>query len=290
MRNANTHCDSIYIVGFPPDSKSRNTESESSKTVSKDPTFDRIRPRDWTQIVPQLLPEAEVFEFVPFQERENLQEQASEETEAAAPSRQQRKSSIRSAADLDTEARLLLDCIKDGPKNRRVLLAGYGLGGLAIKQAIVIANRNPRYYDAASLIEQLVFVATPHIAPNLDVWEDIAGKSLDAAEVMIRGRKTQILTDLATSIQRSSFIFHCFASRYDVKNLPYGVPAKQDDLVDGSSESDISSFLLYADELQSPLKGSGKISEYDLRGYLSTPKLLNVNSNLPPCVLCQNLN
>ncbi|KAF3056934.1 Serine/threonine-protein phosphatase 6 regulatory ankyrin repeat subunit B [Trichoderma lentiforme] len=254
----------IYIVGFPPDGKSRKPESASSEAVLKDPTFDRIRPKDWTQIVPQLIPEAEVFEFVPFQERENLQEQASEETEA--PSQQQRKNSIRSAADLDTEARLLLDCIKDGPKKRRVLLAGCGLGGLVIKQAIVIANRNPRYYDAASLIEQLVFVSTPHIAPNLDVWEDIAGKSLDAAEVMIRGRKTQILTDLATSIQRSSFIFHCFASRYDVKNLPYGATTKQDDLMDGSSESNISSFLLYADEVQSQLNNSGKISEYDLRG------------------------
>ncbi|OPB40882.1 hypothetical protein A0O28_0009630 [Trichoderma guizhouense] len=267
----------IYIVGFPSDGKSRKTESASSETVSKDPTFDRIRPRDWTQIVPQLIPEAEVFEFVPFQERENLQEQASEETEAAAPSQQQRKNSIRSAADLDTEARLLLDCIKDGSKKRRVLLAGCGLGGLVIKQAIVIANRNPRYYDAA-LIEQLVFVATPHIAPNLDVWEDIVGKSLDAAEVMIHGRKTQILTDLATSIQRSSFIFHCFASRYEVKNLPYGATTVQHDLLDGSSESDINSFLLYADEVQSQLNKSGKISEYDLRSYLSTPKLLNLNS------------
>ncbi|KAL6809562.1 ankyrin repeat-containing domain protein [Trichoderma sp. SZMC 28015] len=267
----------IYLVGFPPDGKSRKPESASVETVSKDPTFDRIRPKDWTQIVPQLIPEAEVFEFVPFQERETLQEQASEEIEAAAPSQKQRKNSIRSAADLDTEARLLLDCIKDGPKKRRVL-AGYGLGGLVIKQAIVIANRNPRYYDATSLIEQLVFVATPHIAPNLDVWEDIAGKSLDAAEVMIRGRKTQILTDLATSIQISSIIFHCFASRYEVKNLPYGATAVQHDFVDGSSESDINSFLLYADEVQSQLNKSGKISEYDLRSYLSTPKLLNLTS------------
>lgn len=290
LRSANTHCNSIYIVGFPPDGKSRKPESASSDAGSKDPTFDRIRPQDWTLIVPQLIPEAEVFEFVPFQERETLQEQASEETEAAASSQQHEKNSIRSAADLDTEARLLLDCIKDGRKKRRVLLAGCGLGGLVIKQAIVIANRNPRYYDAASLIEQLVFVATPHIAPNLDVWEDIAGKSLDAAEVMIRGRKTQILTDLATSIQRSSFIFHCFASRYDVKNLPYGAAVEQGDLVDGSSESDISSFLLYADEVQSQLNKSGKISEYDLRDYLSTPKLLNLNSNLPPCALCQGLN
>ncbi|KKP01555.1 hypothetical protein THAR02_06340 [Trichoderma harzianum] len=268
----------IYIVGFPPDGKPRKPESASSEAGSKDPTFDTIGQQDWTQIVPQLIPEAEVFEFVPFQEREDLQGQASEETEAAAPSQQRRKNFIRSAADLDTEARLLLDCIKNGPKKRRVLLAGCGLGGLVIKQAIVIANRNPRYYDAASLIEQLVFVATPHIAPNLDVWEDIAGRSLDAAEVIIRGRKTQILTGLATSIQRSSFIFHCFASRYDVKNLPYGATAKQDDLVDGSSESDISSFLLYADEVQSQLNKSGKISEYDLRDYLSTPKLLNLDS------------
>lgn len=290
MRNVNTHCDSIYLVGFPPDGKSRKPESASVETVSKDPTFDRIRPRDWTQIVPQLIPEAEVFEFVPFQEREKLQKQASEETEATAPPQQQRKNSIRSAADLDAEARLLLDCIKDGPKKRRILLAGCGLGGLVIKRAIVIANRNPRYFDAASRIEQLVFVATPHIAPDLEVWEDIAGKSLDAAKVMIRGRKTRILTDLATSIQRSSFTFHCFASRYDVKNLPYGATAEQDNLVDGSSEPDISSFLLYADEVQSQLNKSGKISEYDLRGYLSTPKLLNPDSNLPPYALCRNLN
>ncbi|PNP50515.1 hypothetical protein THARTR1_08731 [Trichoderma harzianum] len=225
-----------------------------------------------------LIPEAEVFEFVPFQERQDFQGQASEETEAAAPSQQRRKNSIRSVADLDTEARLLLDCIKDGRKERRVLLAGCGVGGLVIKQAIVIANRNPRYYDAASLIERLVFVATPHIAPSLDVWEDIAGRSLDAAKVTIRGRKTQILTELATSIQKSSFIFHCFASRYDVTNLPYGATAVQNDLMDGSSGSDISSFLLYADEVQSPPNKSGKISEYDLRGYLSTPRLLNLNS------------
>ncbi|KAJ4854426.1 ankyrin repeats (3 copies) domain-containing protein [Trichoderma breve] len=196
----------IYIVGFPPNGKSRKTESASSETVSKDPTFDRIRPKDWAQIVPQLIPEAEVFEFMPFQERETLQEQASEETEAAAPSQQQRKNSIRSAADLDTEARLLLDCIKDGPKKRRVLLAGCGLGGLVIKQAIVIANRSPRYYDAASLIEQLVFVATPHIAPNLDAWEDIAGVGDDdnIPESIFESQFIDFLQQLAPS----SWIFH----------------------------------------------------------------------------------
>lgn len=223
-----------------------------------------------------------MHDFAPFQGREDPEVQILEEAGVTVLQQQRKKKIINAAADLDTEAQLLLDCIEDRCEKRHVLLAGCGLGGLVLKQAIIIANRNPRYYDVASVIKQLVFVATPHTAPNIDAWEDIVSHGLDAAEVTIRGRKTQILTDLATSIQKSSFTFHCFASRYDIKNLPYNATILPDDVADESSKPDISSFLLYADEIQTPLHKSDKVSENDLRGYMSSTELLKPESDLCP--------
>ncbi|UKZ61196.1 uncharacterized protein TrAtP1_002466 [Trichoderma atroviride] len=264
----------IFLVGFSSDGSQKETKPEFNEAVSKDLAFDEIRPKDWTRIVPQIIPEAGVYDFALFQERQDPEVQTLEGAGVAALSQLWKKRFICEAADLDTEARLLLDCIKDRCEKRHVLLAGCGLGGLVLKQAIIIANRNPRYYDAASVVKQLVFVATPHTAPNLDAWEEIVSHGLDAAEIMIRGRKTQIITDLAISIQKSSFTFHCFASRYNIQNLPHSTTIFQNDDAEECSKPDISSFLLYADEVQTPLHKSDKVSENDLRRYVSSPELL----------------
>jgi hypothetical protein len=66
-------------------------------------------------------------------------------------------------------------------------------------------------------------VATPHSSPSPEVWEDLVRQTLDTAGVAIQGRKTQVLAQLSTRVQRSASNFYCFASKYSIKDLPHGI-------------------------------------------------------------------
>ncbi|OAL20471.1 hypothetical protein AYO20_11491 [Fonsecaea nubica] len=57
-----------------------------------------------------------------------------------------------------------------------LLLIGYDLGGLIIKQALLIAVNNAKYSLIAEKTSLLVFIGTPHRATDFESWESIAIK------------------------------------------------------------------------------------------------------------------
>ncbi|KAI1207923.1 uncharacterized protein F4807DRAFT_170772 [Annulohypoxylon truncatum] len=115
----------IYFVGLPGHNTMQFND-EAEKDTEHKPLL-----RSLTSLVP----EARVFEFTLFE---------------AGPT--SNKNAL-SANGFSNEAYRLLDAIREKTlswnKWGTVLLVGYGLGGIIIKQALILANSNPRYYDVA---------------------------------------------------------------------------------------------------------------------------------------------
>ncbi|TGJ86249.1 hypothetical protein E0Z10_g2525 [Xylaria hypoxylon] len=83
----------------------------------------------------------------------------------------------------------------------------------------MIANTQSEYYDIALRTHKLVFVATPHHEVNLATWEDILDDMIISSRTEIKGRKSAILADLATSVNEVSGYFKG-ALNYRVTDLP----------------------------------------------------------------------
>ncbi|KAF6821781.1 ankyrin-1 [Colletotrichum musicola] len=210
---------SIHLVGFPRAEAGRALDV-SSRVVS---------PTEWAELVPHLAPEAQVKSFVLFgdkaaaiaslgptptgrrgagfhQEDEDLNSGNQGDSEARDYTSHQAKESCDgerylTARGLEQEARLLLDQAKTWHLEtksdwRPIIFVAYGLGGLVVKQAMVIANTESRYCDVALRTHQLVFVATPHNDADLATWEDILDEMIIAGDIKIKGRRSRILDEL----------------------------------------------------------------------------------------------
>ncbi|KAK1505510.1 ankyrin-1 [Colletotrichum abscissum] len=134
-----------------------------------------------------------------------------------------------SPAWIESEAlELLIRIQKHAPQEaikdrNRVLLAGYGFGGIVVKQAIIIANRTPRFYDVALNVASLLFFATPHgptkrEAPDHSTgrlgWENVLFEMLKATNIGYTGRLSQLLSGLVDAVAQLSHVFRKFAVKY----------------------------------------------------------------------------
>ncbi|KAL6414272.1 Ankyrin-1 [Ilyonectria robusta] len=128
---------------------------------------------------------------------------------------------------IDSEAYSVLERIqKETPDQNtghpsKVLLAGYGFGGMVVKQAIVNANANPMFYDVAYNAISLVFFAMPHQPTDQQTWEELLlGLIRSTTEgSSYRGRLSGILPDLVESVSHLSQAFFRVETKYDIKNI-----------------------------------------------------------------------
>ncbi|KAJ3547132.1 hypothetical protein NM208_g1667 [Fusarium decemcellulare] len=130
---------------------------------------------------------------------------------------------------IQNEALSLLDRIQDrftpgtNQTRSKVLLAGYGFGGIIIKQAVIIANTTPQFYDVALSIANLAFFATPHRLTGRSAWEEVLFSMLNATKMGYPGRLSQILLSLVESVSHLSHVFCRFAAKYPTVNFTYSV-------------------------------------------------------------------
>ncbi|KAL7927398.1 ankyrin repeat-containing domain protein [Trichoderma austrokoningii] len=108
-------------------------------------------------------------------------------------------------------------------KGKRIILTGYGFGGIVVKQAIVIANTTPRYYPIAQSIARLVFFATPHMSVEHISWQDAMLEMMqDEGTCIYRDELFKRASDLASSMFQLSHVFYRFASKYPITNFFHG--------------------------------------------------------------------
>ncbi|KAH6984430.1 hypothetical protein BKA56DRAFT_581017 [Ilyonectria sp. MPI-CAGE-AT-0026] len=128
---------------------------------------------------------------------------------------------------IDSEAYSLLERIqKETPDQNtghpsKVLLAGYGFGGIVVKQAVVNANANSMFYDVAYNALSLVFFATPHQSTDQQTWEEQLLRLIRSTteSSSYRGRLSGILPELVESVSHLSQAFSRVETKYDIKNI-----------------------------------------------------------------------
>ncbi|KUL86888.1 hypothetical protein ZTR_05366 [Talaromyces verruculosus] len=207
----------IYLVGFP-----RTSFDRGLSIAPQDVHID-----SWAYLVPHLVPESQVWDYDLFEDEltaatgETL---FSQESEKYIEKGSACNKYIRSAKDIEESAYILLDKAKEKDSAseraqwRPIMFVGHGLGGIVVKQAMVIANTNPKYCDIALRTYQLIFVATPRDDMSIAKWEEHLDQMLASARIRTAGRKSQILGELAVSVRDTCSFFHC-ALNYRVTDL-----------------------------------------------------------------------
>ncbi|RMJ17991.1 hypothetical protein CDV36_002318 [Fusarium kuroshium] len=193
-------------------------------------------------------------------------------------SRQERSCS---AQGLRQEAHFLLDVSKEqDPASkeaewRPIIYVGYGLGGIVVKQAMVIANTDPRYCDVALRTHKLIFLATPDKEDDLEAWEECLDQMIKDAGVKIKGRKSRVLAELANSVQDVVSYFRC-ALNYRIEDLAgFSSPANKASLPLFTTSRDDSCRLQSRSLPPSPPSMTkGLITKRDLRCLLFPGTLL----------------
>ncbi|KAG5760011.1 hypothetical protein H9Q72_011870 [Fusarium xylarioides] len=131
---------------------------------------------------------------------------------------------------IQTEAVNLLSRIQkraesdSGHSQNKVLLAGYGFGGIVVKQAIITANTTPQFYNIALDIVKLGFFATPHRQTGRFAWEEVLLSMLKETNTSYRGRLSKILLALVDSVSHLSHTFWRFVAKYPIVNFVHNVP------------------------------------------------------------------
>ncbi|EPS41964.1 hypothetical protein H072_4032 [Dactylellina haptotyla CBS 200.50] len=239
----------ICLVGF------NNTNRK--RIVHPDPEATHSLP----EILPQVIPEAEIYQYSAFTARktqslEDLEATSQGNTGAAdkdnpkdgndrageaisdtdthqnankeESGQPEKDTGLQIYSDsIKTEALVLLDALQNqlcGPKNdwKEILLAGYGLGGLIIKQAIIFANKDPLYYRVALQISHLVFFATPHRNYSLLSWENLLVSIVHDTGLSLHGRLSETLPELVDDITELSSAFYGLARKYKLVNVIEG--------------------------------------------------------------------
>ncbi|XXG99626.1 hypothetical protein Hte_005967 [Hypoxylon texense] len=228
----------VYLVGI---------HSRHDSTQSDNASMEDAEHQPFLRSLPSLVPEARVFEFSLFQARS-----ASDKN-------------VLSDNGFSHEAFLLLDAIRENMTTENewttVLLVGYGLGGIIIKQ---------------------VFISTPHTVPTRDVWESVLGKMISMNEIELRGWKTRSVSALATLVESTASEFYCLASRYHIINffdqagLELVNRLNRDSLSGDVLNED--NFVLTTDDVAVNIATENGEVRKLLRDSLAPPRLLNLES------------
>ncbi|KAL6822035.1 ankyrin repeat-containing domain protein [Trichoderma sp. SZMC 28015] len=115
---------------------------------------------------------------------------------------------------IEKEVLALLNLIRSKADRGRILLVGYGFGGIVIKRAIFLANTNSEYYDIALQFDRLVFFSTPHRDGEKKEWERVIKNRMQVTNAKPASRLPEILFWLFRSSSQISQDFHKFAAKY----------------------------------------------------------------------------
>ncbi|KAF2966195.1 hypothetical protein GQX73_g7397 [Xylaria multiplex] len=270
-----------------------------------------VYPSDWVHLASQLAPKANIYDFDLFSNATCVaQEQypvssyspravdgqirvkQSESRESESDLRSDNLYGVKAYETRDKtdiswptqrlryEARRLLDEAKEPDpsstesKWRPIIFVGYQLGGLIVKQAMVLANTEPEYYDIGLRTHKLVFVATPHHEADLATWENILDDMIMSSQYEIKGRKSDVLADLAVSINEVSGYFRGVLN-YRVTDLPDHIEPYTRNTTIRSKPPLPSHHPDYASVSESVYTThKGRITELDLRHFLFPGTLL----------------
>ncbi|KAI1119745.1 ankyrin repeat-containing domain protein [Nemania abortiva] len=110
-------------------------------------------------------------------------------------------------------------CADENGECCQILLAGYGFGGLVLKQAVIMANTSPRFYNIALILEDLVFFATPHRSTGRLAWGEVVLDMIEQTEKDSHSQPLHMLPALVDSISWLSREFGRFSSKYPITNF-----------------------------------------------------------------------
>ncbi|PQE22096.1 Ankyrin repeat-containing domain protein [Rutstroemia sp. NJR-2017a BVV2] len=274
-----THLHSIYLVGFPR-GLSRGFPSLEDAEIDQRLLID---------IIPDLVPEARVFEFILFGRGEKIvkssthHEEAQEEPKLPFPG--PKNDSGPAIDSLPVESTLSLEPRNDASSTGADLPPVEKTDG---STPTVDNQIGHRYLTARGLekeafllldsiqkepwLRESVFIATPHKAPDVEAWEDILSTMIHLTGTKIQGHKTRVLADLAVSVEKLASYFYCFASKYHITNFseveqyPWHT----------SQVFNTDNFTLEEnDSAISPASRHERITEHHLRAHLAPLNLLN---------------
>ncbi|KAL6832212.1 ankyrin repeat-containing domain protein [Trichoderma camerunense] len=119
-------------------------------------------------------------------------------------------------ASIEEDASALLDLIRENVDRGRILLVGYGFGGIVIKKAIFLAKTktNSEYNDIAFQVDRLVFFSTPHRDGEKKEWERVIKNRMQATDAKPASRLPEILFWLFRSSSQISQDFRKLAAKY----------------------------------------------------------------------------
>ncbi|ENH71498.1 Ankyrin-1 [Fusarium oxysporum f. sp. cubense race 1] len=212
----------VYLVGFP--------EVEAEETTVP-----------VTEMVANVVPEGFVSQhniFLPASAPHNGDDKGGSIDLCAGMDWHSRHSTDASAAAYDDasngsfspswiqdQALYLLDRIQqrspadDQNCKTRVLLSGFGFGGIIVKQAMIYANTIPRYYDLAIDITGLVFFVTPHRSTSEFAWEEVLLSMIRDTNIPYEGRLSTTLSVLVDYVSELSRTFYQFVPKYSAANF-----------------------------------------------------------------------
>ncbi|KAK0721198.1 hypothetical protein B0T21DRAFT_373123 [Apiosordaria backusii] len=102
----------------------------------------------------------------------------------------------------------------------KVLVAGYGLGGIILKEAIVVANTDSAFYDVSFQIFSLVFFDTMDKPTDLQSWEGLTHHmiGLTFTSDRVRASLYSVASRLAMSVSAVSTSFLRFIPKYSIRH------------------------------------------------------------------------
>ncbi|QYS99418.1 ANK_REP_REGION domain-containing protein [Trichoderma simmonsii] len=122
-------------------------------------------------------------------------------------------------ASIEKDASALLDLVRESVDRGRILLVGYGFGGIVIKKAIFLANTNNEYNGIAVQVDRLVFFSTPHRDGEKKEWERLIKNIIQATDIQSSSRLPEIFFGLFRSSSQISQDFYKSAIKCPIANF-----------------------------------------------------------------------
>ncbi|KAF3082932.1 hypothetical protein TWF569_001690 [Orbilia oligospora] len=117
---------------------------------------------------------------------------------------------------------LRIQFCRPGQPWKKLVLAGYGIWGIILKRAVILANQNPFYYRIALQTSTLVFFATPHQVPEVEAWENVLLSIIQSCNFKTDERISNVLSGLSTAAKKIHSKFYDILQKYMLINVIEG--------------------------------------------------------------------
>ncbi|KAF3254428.1 hypothetical protein TWF192_003189 [Orbilia oligospora] len=136
---------------------------------------------------------------------------------------------------IEIEAVKLLESLRiqfchPGQPWKKLVLASYGIWGIILKRAILLANQNPLYYRIALQTSTLIFFATPHQVPEVEAWENVLLSIIQTCNFKTDDRISNVLSGLSTAATKIYSKFYDILQKYMLINVIEGKGVNGNDL------------------------------------------------------------